>query len=695
MPPRKKTEGVPADVAARHAALNTDIARHNKLYHQDDAAEISDADYDALFAELVKIEEDHPALATKDSMTAKVGFQALDAFKKAKHAVPMLSLSNSFDPQDVIDFDARVKKFLSLPPDEPVTYLAEPKIDGVSCSLRYENGALVLAATRGDGFEGEDIIKNAMTIADIPHTLSGEPPAVLEVRGEVYMERDAFLAMNAAQEKAGEKTFANPRNAAAGSLRQLDSRITAKRPLRFIGYALGETSASIADTQSGIRETLGSYGFKITAPVRLCRNADELIAFHTDIDRTRAKIPFDIDGIVYKVDRRDYQERLGFISRSPRWATAHKFKAQRAETVIEDIGIQVGRTGVLTPVAHLTPVNVGGVTVARATLHNEDEINRKDIRVGDTVIIQRAGDVIPQVVETVVAKRPANSAPFTFPVACPECGSHAVREDGMAAIRCTGGLICPAQAALRIRHFASKLAFDIEGMGDKIVAELFEKKLVRNPADIFTLEKRNETLDIPIQTWDGWGELSARKLFDAIHARRTVTLDRFIYALGIPQVGESTAKRLARHYLTLDAVITGLMAAADTDSAAYADLLTIEDIGGAVAGELIAFFAEPHNREIVNAIRADVAVQDHVVADVTGSPVAGKTVVFTGKLTRMGRSEAKTMAESLGAKVAGSVSAKTDYVVAGEDAGSKLKNAQALGVSVLSEDDWLALIGKG
>ena len=692
-PPRKKNhdgEGIAGlnkmEAALEASSLRRQIERHNKLYYQKDAPEISDADYDALFRRLCAIELAFPELAAPSSPTQKIGGAPLREFSKVRHSVPMLSLANVFSDEDVADFIGRVHKFLNT--KEPVDFLAEPKIDGLSCSLRYEDGVLVQAATRGDGEEGEDVTVNVKTIADIPRRLPQDAPAVLEVRGEIYMTRRDFAALNERQEAAGDKIFVNPRNSAAGSLRQLDPAVTAQRPLKFFGYALGQCSDDIADGQDGIRRKLKGWGFHVPEPSLVSDNAGALLAYHRKIYGDRADIPYDIDGVVYKVNDLALQRRLGFVSRSPRWAAAHKFPAEQAETVVNDIIIQVGRTGALTPVAELEPVTVGGVVVSRATLHNEDEIRRKDIRIGDHVIVQRAGDVIPQVVSAIVAKRARSSRSFTFPDVCPECGSRAVREEGEVAKRCSGGLVCPAQAVERLKHFVSKHAFDIEGLGDKIIREFHDEGLVRTPGDIFRLDRHAKLLE----TREGWGALSVKNLLSAIAQRRDIGLDRFIYALGIRQIGQATARRLAIYYGSLERFRNAMLAAADAQDAAYHELIAIEDIGPSVAKDLTGFFAERHNRAAVDDLQSELNIRDYIPPVATGSPVEGKTVVFTGKLLRSGRDEAKARAESLGAKVAGSVSKNTDYVVAGEDAGSKLKKATELGVRILSEDEWLALI---
>lgn len=677
-------------VKKRHDELARDIARHDTLYHGQDKPEISDAAYDALRRELDAIEREHPDL--KSVVATSVGAKPAEGFGKVRHSVPMLSLGNAFTAEDVADFTTRIRRFLNMADDAPLTLLAEQKIDGLSCSLRYENRRLVQAATRGDGVEGEDVTANIMTIADIPKDLPNDAPDMIEVRGEVYMTKTAFRALNKAREAAGEDLFANPRNAAAGSLRQLDVKITALRSLQFFGYALGAVVQPIATTQSGIRSTLEGWGFSTAEPVIVTDDAAKLAAYYARSEVLRPELDYDIDGLVYKVDRLDLQERLGFVSRAPRWAIAHKFPAEKAFTRINDIIIQVGRTGALTPVAELVPVNVGGVMVARATLHNEDEIARKDVRVGDTVMIQRAGDVIPQVLGHVPEKRPAGSVPFVFPDTCPRCGSHAVREEGEVVRRCTGGLVCPAQALERLRHFVARDAFDIEGMGEKILIEFWDDGLVREPADIFSLEDRDKSSLTPIRARMGWGSQSAQKLFDAVNKRRDISLDRFIYALGIRQVGQATAKKLAIHYGTFAAMRSAMAAAHDPGSEARADLLSIDDVGPSVAEDLTEFFAEEHNTKAVDALLAHVTPQTYVHNVRSDTAVAGKTVVFTGTMTAMTRDEAKSRAESLGAKVSSAVSSKTDYLVAGEDAGSKLKKAKEAGVTVLTEQEWLALI---
>jgi DNA ligase (NAD+) len=680
------------EAAAELERLAREIAHHDRLYHQNDAPEISDAAYDELRARNDALEARFPRLKRADTPSERVGAAPSSGFKKVRHSVPMLSLANAFGEEEVRDFLARIVRFLDL--DGPPEILAEPKIDGLSCALHYRQGQFQLAATRGDGATGEDITANARTIDEIPEALSGRDwPEILEVRGEVYMRREDFAAFNRQQENSGGKIFANPRNAAAGSLRQLDPTITRERPLRFFAYAWGHTSEPLGKTMAEARERLHAWGFHVTEPSALCRSPEELIGFHQRLLAQRPELPFDIDGLVYKVNRLDLQQRLGFVSRAPRWAVAHKFPAERAETILREIAIQVGRTGALTPVAILEPITVGGVVVSRATLHNEDEITRKDLREGDHVIIQRAGDVIPQIVAVVPERRPAESEPYVFPEICPECGSHAVREDDEAVRRCSGGLICPAQAVERLKHFVSRHAFDIEGLGDKQVKFLFESGRIKTPGDIFRLQATDGQGAPPLSEQPGWGALSAENLFRAIDDRRLVPLDRFIYALGIRHIGRENARLLARYYASASRLRTALTDAQDSESEAYRELVGIDGIGPIVALSLLAFFAEPHNQAVLQDLMDTLEIEDLVLADTSDSPVAGKTVVFTGKLETFTRDEAKARAEGLGAKVAGSVSRNTDYLVAGPGAGSKAKKAEELGVHILSEEDWLELIG--
>lgn len=641
--------------------LAEQIAEHDKRYYQDDAPTISDMEYDALRRQLEALEKAYPLLITPQSPTQKVGAAPAEKFGKVKHSVPMLSLANAFTEEDVSDFLDRIRKFLGLPETEPVELVAELKIDGLSFAARYENGKFVQGATRGDGEVGEDITANLATI--LPRQL--HESVTLEVRGEVYMSHADFAILNATQEKP----FANPRNAAAGSLRQLDASITASRNLKYFVYA----APLSLPTHQEILQKLSALGFAVNTECRIVKNTEEIMQFYYQVGAKRAELPYDIDGLVYKVNRLDWQERLGAVARAPRWAIAHKFAAEQATTTVEDIIIQVGRTGALTPVACLKPVTVGGVVVSRATLHNEDEIARKDIRIGDTVVIQRAGDVIPQVVSVDVSQ-PRGHA-FTFPTTCPVCGSHAVREEGEAVKRCTGGLVCPAQIIERLRHFVSRNAFDIEGLGEKQIEAFYAEGWLKNPADIFKLHEHRTV----IENKEGWGKKSLDNLMAAIEAKRSIPLDRFLFGLGIRHVGETTARLLARHYGSLEAVIK------------LEEVETLDGIGAKMASALREFFNEPKNQELIEALSAQVTTTP-LEAVAGNSPVSGKTVVFTGSLIKMTRAEAKARAESLGAKVAGSVSAKTDYVVAGEDAGSKLKKATELGIVILSEDEWLKLI---
>ena len=688
LPPDRLTADEAAAELARLAAL---ILHHDQLYHGLDKPEISDGEYDALVRRNAAIEVLFPALVRADSPSKRVGAAPAAGFRKVAHAVPMLSLGNAFAEEDVAEFVTRLRRFLNWPEGDELLLVAEPKIDGLSCSLRYERGRLMLAATRGDGTEGEDVTRNVLTIKDVPHTLAGEAPDVVEVRGEVYMDRADFLTMNRERASLGGETFANPRNAAAGALRQLNPAITAARPLRFFAYALGDISAPVAATHQEMRKRLHGWGFRLNEPARVCATVAELMAYYRDIEGGRSALAFDIDGVVYKVDRHDLRERLGFTAKGPRWAIAHKFAAEQAQTRLLRISLQVGRTGALTPVAELEPVNVGGVMVSRATLHNEDEVARKDVRAGDLVVVQRAGDVIPQIVRSL--EHAPGSEPFAMPETCPDCGSLAVREEGEAVRRCTGGLICPAQALERLRHFVSRDAFDIEGLGEKIIAEFRDEKRIEKPGDIFRLAERDKESLVRLKNRPGWGEKSATNLFAAIEARRTIPLDRFIFALGIRQIGQATAKLLARTYGSYEAWRTAMLAAAsDREGPAWSELTAIDQIGPAVAGDLVEFFTEPHNLAVLDDLAREVTVTAVEAPKTVDSPLAGKTLVFTGTLSAMSRGEAKARAEALGAKVAGSVSAKTDFLVAGDDAGSKATKAAALGVAVLDEAAWLALL---
>jgi len=691
-----------AEAASELARLAAEIAHHDALYYRKDEPEISDADYDALRTRNEQIEARFPHLVRDDSPSLKIGAAPVEAFGKVMHRVPMLSLGNVFDEEGLRDFLDRIRRFLGLETTEGLAFTAEPKIDGLSIALRYERGELVLGATRGDGYEGENVTANVRTIADIPKTVESRGfPDPFELRGEIYMSRAAFQRLNEEQAKAGDRPFANPRNAAAGSLRQLDPAITAKRPLRFFGYGWGEVGSGFtAETQWDVYQLMRAWGFPLNPLIKLTHSVEEMLARYRDIESGRAGLDYDIDGIVYKLDRLDLQERLGFVSRSPRFAVAHKFPAEKATTVLNGIDIQVGRTGALTPVAKLDPVTVGGVVVQNATLHNEDEIARKDVRIGDTVIVQRAGDVIPQILGVVQEKRPKSAKRFKFPTVCPACGSHASREINPntgkedAVRRCTGGLICPAQRVERLKHFVSRTAFDIEGLGEKHIKSFYDDGLIQSPPDIFTLQKRDKRASTKLAEREGWGETSAKNLFDAIEERRNVRLDRFIYALGIRHVGQTTARLLARTYGSIDRFVEAMRAAAKgRESEAFAELDNIEGVGPAVATAIADFFAEPHNVAVVKELLKEVKPEPLEAVD-HASPISGKTVVFTGSLERMTRSEAKASAERLGAKVAGSVSNKTDYVVAGPGAGSKLKSAKELGIEVLSEDEWLKLIGR-
>jgi len=683
---------------AEHARLHAEISEHDRHYYQDDAPTVTDAEYDALRKRYGAIEQRFPDLRTLESLTLKVGIAPTGRFAKVRHAVPMLSLDNAFSGDDVTRFVDRIRRFLKLADDEPLVFTAEPKIDGLSMSLRYEDGKLVTGATRGDGAEGEDVTANTKTLKDVPHQLKGKNiPAVCEVRGEVYMTKQAFLELNKRQAEAGDTIFANPRNSAAGSLRQKDVGVTASRPLHFFAYAWGEVSAMPADTQSGMVKWLAKCGFATNPLTKVARSAEELLAFHEEIGLKRGSLDYDIDGVVYKVDRLDWQERLGFVSRNPRWAIAHKFPAEKATTVVRDIEIQVGRTGALTPVAKLEPVTVGGVVVQNATLHNADEIARLDVRIGDTVTIQRAGDVIPQVLGIVPEKRPNGTKEYAFPKTCPcPLKTPVVREINSAGeegvrFRCSGEFACPFQKTEHLKHFVSRRAFDIDGLGEKQIDYFFEQGWIKEPGDIFTLEARNAKLKL--EEIEGYGETSVRNLFAAIRARRDISLERFIYSLGIRHVGETTARALARGYGAWEAFHDAALAVAKGDEETRTEMDALDQIGDTVIDALAAYFKETHNRGIVERLTGQVRIQE-AEKPATNTVVAGKTVVFTGSLEKMTREEAKAMAERLGAKTSGSVSKKTDYVVAGPGAGSKLDKAREAGVTVLTEDEWFALVGR-
>lgn len=706
------------DAALELERLAKLIAYHDQLYHGHDRPEITDADYDVLKRRNEAIEKLYPHLVRRDSPSYKVGATPAAGFSQVTHARAMLSLDNAFSDQDVSDFVGSVYRFLGRFPDNSIAFTAEPKIDGLSLSLRYENRKLVTAATRGDGTTGENVTANILTIKEIPQALPASAPDIVEVRGEVYMAKSDFLALNSQMAAEGKQTYVNPRNTAAGSLRQLDPKVTASRKLRFFAYAWGEMSAMPADTQSSMVALFQDWGFCTNPLTKRLFTVDEIIAHYRYIGLERAQLDYDIDGVVYKVDDLKLQERLGFRSRSPRWAIAHKFPAEQATTTLRDIDIQVGRTGVLTPVARLAPITVGGVVVTNATLHNEDYIKAigqkgeslregRDIRIGDIVIVQRAGDVIPQIVDVVLSQRPSDAVPFQFPHQCPVCGSHAVREEGEAAWRCTGGLICEAQAVERIRHFVSRNAFDIEGLGEKQVEFFFhaedESLKIRTPADIFTLEKRqSQSLLKKLENIEGFGAVSVKKLYAAINERREIALSRFLFGLGIRHVGEVNAKRLARAYSSYQAFADSVRAAeapqegikGDKGNEAWQELTNVEGIGRIVAEAIVEFYHEPHNIAVLDALLAEVTPLNEEAPVAIGSPVAGKTVVFTGALEKMSRDEAKAMADRYGAKVAGSVSKKTDLVVAGPGAGSKLAKAQELGIEVIDEDAWFALVGE-
>jgi len=688
------------------------ISHHDRLYYQKAQPEITDAEYDELRRRNDAIEGRFPSLVLPNSPSHRVGAEPAAGFKKIRHTVPMTSLDNALTLDDIRDFINTIRNFiLELKAENTaIDLVVEPKIDGLSCSLRYENGRLASGVTRGNGIEGEDVTANVKTIKkDIPHKLKGKNwPDVLEIRGEVYMSDEDFLKLNEHQESLGPKgkIFANPRNAAAGSLRQKDSSITASRPLHFFAYAWGEVSVPFTQTLWKARRKIRNWGFKLDEPSRLVKVVDSYCAalskYYQEIQAKRSSLGFSIDGVVIKVDRLDWQSRLGFVSRSPRWAIAWKFPPEQASTVIRSITVQIGRLGRATPVANLVPINVGGVLVSRATLHNQDEIGRKDIREGDTVVVQRAGDVIPQVVEVVKERRPADSRPFIFPTKCPECGSLLARETDKAETYCTGGLVCAAQAKERLRHFVSRNAFDIEGLGELNIDLFYEKNLIRTPVDIFTLEEKDRHSDNPISTWKGWRGKNKRasKLFDAINRARSISLDRFIYALGIRQVGEATARLLARHYISLTHWRTCMELARDRESEARKELLSINGIGESMAEDIVSFFREPQIQEVLDRLTKPnnnaeplVKVNDFELSNIE-SPIAGKTVVFTGKLETMTRSEAKARAERLGANVTNSISQRTDYVVAGPGAGSKAKKAREFGLNILTEQQWVDLVEK-
>jgi len=669
--------------------LAKEIAIHDISYHQKDDPRISDSDYDALRHRNDAIEALFPKLIRTNSPSKRVGAPIASGFGKVSHVRPMLSLGNAFTDGDVVYFYDRIRRFLNLSKNDPVDVISEPKIDGLSVSLRFEKGIFVLAATRGDGMVGENITENMRTVSDLPKTvLAPNVPDILEVRGEVYMAKADFAALNRRQEESGKKLFANPRNAAAGSLRQTDASITVSRKLSLFVYAVGEVSGSIGENQWEFLKNLKTWGFKVNPETKLCKGALDLIGHYNSVNDMRADLDYDIDGMVYKINCFNWQERLGFISRAPRWAIAHKFPAEKTQTTLNNIDIQLGRTGVLTPVARLEPVNVGGVVVANATLHNYEEIKRLDAREGDTVIIQRAGDVIPQVVQVLLDKRLPQSMPFEFPTLCPACGSAVVQEEGEVARRCSGGLICPAQAVERFRHFVSRNAFDIEGLGGKHIENFWQDGLIKTFADIFKLPEIIKNAG----KREGWGDQSLENLENALQERNNIELHRFIFSLGIPQIGQTTARTLAKQYGSLDGWLDAMDIAQDRSSESYQDLMNIDGIGSSIAGDILGFFAEELNRDVVDDLAGILKIQQFTVPDELSSPVSGKTIVFTGTLETLGRFEAKAKAESLGAKVAGSVSKKTDFLIAGPGAGSKLKKAKELGVQIMTEQEWIYFI---
>lgn len=680
------------EAAAELAYLAAEIARSDNAYYQNDEPYLTDAEYDKLKHRNTAIEKIYPDLVRADSPSKRVGAAVQSKFNKIEHRFPMLSLADVFSIEEVEDFVQGVKRFLNTA--ENIPFMAELKIDGLSFTARYENGRFVSGATRGDGVVGEDITENLKTIRQLPLQLPNGVPDVLEVRGEVYMSKSDFLTLNEKNSAEKKKIFANPRNAAAGSLRQLNPKITAERKLSIWAYTWGEVSQRQWQTQEEFFAKLSEWGFPINPNNKVCNSIDEIENNFKHVMEIRADLPYDIDGLVYKVNSIELQERLGFLTRTPRWAIAHKFPAEQAITRINNIRVQVGRTGALTPVADLEPINVGGVLVSHATLHNEDEIKRKDFRIGDMVVIQRAGDVIPQVVEVILDKRPADSQPYEFPTVCPECGAHAIREENEAIRRCTGGLTCPAQAKERLKHFVSKEAFDIVGLGERVIEEFFDEGFLHSPADIFTLEERNHAPEddlfspskaLNLEKKAGWGRLSVKNLFSAINSRRTISLPRFIYALGIPQVGAATALTLAKNYGTF-AVLQHDMENRETEK-----LVAIDGIGASMGTDIVEFFCEEHNQKTIAELLKYVVIEDYVSDIKSDSPLNGKTVVFTGTLSGLARAEAKAIAQKCGAKVAGAVSGHTDYVIVGEDAGSKAKKALELGIKTLTEDEFLEM----
>ncbi len=668
-----------------HAGLVYNINEYNRLYYQEDISGISDAEYDLLFQRLLELEAIFPELSTIDSPSQRVGSPVTSSFKKTLHSVPMLSLANAFNESEIYGFVKSIIRFLNLSDNLAVTLVAEPKIDGISVSLRYENRVFVSGTTRGDGSEGEDITANLLTISDIPKSLPDDAPDVIEVRGEVYMSKTVFNSLNTEQESQNKKIFSNPRNAAAGSVRQLDPRITESRTLCLFAYSWGDISTETFECHWDFLKKLKNWGFPVNPLTQICKGAEEAIKAYKMIEGHRSELDYDIDGVVYKIDNVDWQKRLGVRTRAPRWAIAHKFPAEKAITIIHDIDIQVGRSGALTPVARLKPINVGGVIVSNATLHNEDEILRKDIRIGDTVIIQRAGDVIPQLVEIIPEKRPIGTEPYEFPTYCPACNSKAIRLDGEVVRRCTGGLICPAQAVERLKHFVSRNGFDIEGLGTKHIVDFWNDGLIKEPSDIFKIDENK------ISGRDGWGIQSAKNLVNAISEKTNISLDRFIYSLGIRRVGQSIARLLATNYVTLNNWQKAMAAAQNPDSEEYLELLNIDGIGSSVTADLISFMNEQHNMQVIYDLTQLINVRDFI-QPINDSPFYGKTIVFTGSLNQMTRPEAKARAESLGAKVAGSVSSNTDILVAGPGSGSKAKKAKELGINIIDEISWMEML---
>jgi DNA ligase (NAD+) len=687
------------------------MAKADIEYYQKDTPSLTDAEYDSLKYRNEKIEAKYPELVLENSPSKKIGAKIKNGFTKITHKVPMLSLGNIFNKDDFIDFRLGINRFLGVDAKEFIEMTSEPKIDGLSFSARYENGIYVSAATRGDGTTGENITENLITISELPKKIEfDDMPEILEIRGEVYMDKRDFLTLNQKQEELGKKTFANPRNAAAGSLRQLDTKITASRNLRIFAYAWGEVSDIKWSSQSEFFEMIKKWGFPVNSYNKICKSTDEIFTNYEKILEERAGLTYDIDGVVIKINSLELQNRLGFLTRTPRWATAHKFPAEQAITIINDIRVQTGRTGALTPVADLEPINVGGVLVSHATLHNEDEIIRKDIRIGDTVVIQRAGDVIPQIVKVVLEKRKPDSTEFEFPKNCPVCGSHTLRQEDEAIRRCQGGLTCPAQAVERLKHFVSRNAFDIEGMGGRYIEDFYSEGLIKSPVDIFLLEEKNKQLTeefankddlfsynenktAPIQNREGWGEKSTSNLFNAINEKKeNISLERFIYALGIRQVGAATARLIAKNYLNFEKWQNEMILAQNRESEAYEKLVSIDSIGPQVAADIIEFFAEAHNIEMLTELLSLIKIKDFIDNSDNSSPIYDKTIVFTGTLTQLTRSEAKAKALEKGAKVAGSVSKKTDLVVIGENAGSKAKKAQELGIKIITEDEFVKII---